>query len=49
MYFGKKLLAFRSNAPCLTGLLFDPEDGDGIFVQDVDNLLQDYMESYPRR
>jgi hypothetical protein len=28
---------------------FFPEDGDSTFLQNIDNYLQGYMASYPRR
>jgi hypothetical protein len=33
----------------LLGLLFDPEDGGSVFLQNVVVLLSDYIALYPRR
>jgi hypothetical protein len=33
----------------LLGLFFDPEDGSGMFLQNVGELSTDYMALYPRK
>jgi hypothetical protein len=36
-------------ACCMVALLFSPEDGGGMFCQNVTELLPDYMASQSRR
>jgi hypothetical protein len=36
-------------AQSLLGLLFNPEDGGSMFLQNIDKLLLDYTASHPRR
>jgi hypothetical protein len=43
------LLATCFHAGFLLGLFFDPEDGNDIFLQNVDSLSTDYTTFYPRR
>jgi hypothetical protein len=45
---GKQVASRAFHAGFLLGLFFDPEDGDGMFLQNVSSLSMDYMALYPR-